>query len=59
MPQYLLEDAVHRGLGGATHIVVTQPRRIAAMSVAERVAEERGEPAPGRCAPVEGVVDAH
>lgn len=52
VPQYLLEAATDAGAGGATRIVVTQPRRIAAMSVAERVAVERGEPppgSPGRC----------
>ena len=41
VPQYLLEDAAEHG--SAANVVVTQPRRIAAMSVAERVAEERGE----------------
>lgn len=51
VPQYLLEDAVARGCGGACHVVVTQPRRIAAISVAERVAEERGEPPPGSPGP--------
>ena len=35
------------GTGGATDIICTQPRRIAAISVAERVAAERGEPPPG------------
>jgi len=42
-PQYVLEDAFARGEGGNTHIVVTQPRRIAATGVASRVAAERGE----------------
>jgi hypothetical protein len=42
VPQHLLEDAIHRGTGGATKVVVTQPRRIAAISLAERVAAERG-----------------
>lgn len=32
------------GQGGTAHIICTQPRRIAAIGVAERVAEERGEP---------------
>jgi hypothetical protein len=31
------------GNGGSVRIIVTQPRRIAAISVAERVAAERGE----------------
>ena len=47
MPQFLLDAAVEAGQGGACNIVCTQPRRIAAISVAERVATERGEPAPG------------
>ena len=42
-PQFVLEDAFARGEGGATHVVVTQPRRIAATGVATRVAQERGE----------------
>ena len=48
MPQYILEAAVAVGAGGACSIVCTQPRRIAAISVAERVAAERGEPPPGQ-----------
>ncbi|VDO00610.1 unnamed protein product [Rodentolepis nana] len=43
LPQYLLEHAVLRDNGSCTRIVVTQPRRISAISVAERVASERGE----------------
>uniref|UniRef100_A0A182QHI4 Probable ATP-dependent RNA helicase spindle-E n=1 Tax=Anopheles farauti TaxID=69004 RepID=A0A182QHI4_9DIPT len=39
VPQYLLEDAFHRKEW--CNIVVTQPRRIAATSIARRVAEER------------------
>lgn len=41
VPQYLLEDSWYRQEG--CRIVCTQPRRISAMSVAERVASERGE----------------
>lgn len=37
LPQYLLDAGVHRG----KPIVVTQPRRVAAISVATRVASER------------------
>ncbi|KAJ7543734.1 hypothetical protein O6H91_09G050600 [Diphasiastrum complanatum] len=44
VPQYLLEEAEALGFGAEVHIIVTQPRRIAAISVAERVAWERGEP---------------
>lgn len=43
LPQFLLEHAVLRGHGSTTSIVVTQPRRISAVSVAERVAAERGQ----------------
>ncbi|GMH71901.1 hypothetical protein TL16_g05777 [Triparma laevis f. inornata] len=45
VPQYVLEDASSRGEAG--NIIVAQPRRISAMSVAERVAAERGEPIGG------------
>ena len=48
VPQYILEAAIEAGGGGACSIVCTQPRRIAAISVAERVAAERGDPAPGQ-----------
>ena len=47
VPQYLLEDACRSGTGGACQIVVTQPRRIAAIALAERVATERGSTAGG------------
>lgn len=43
VPQFLLEDYELNGTGADVRIVVTQPRRIAAISVAERVAWERGE----------------
>lgn len=43
LPQFILEDAIASGLGPATNIVCTQPRRISAISVAKRVAQERGE----------------
>ena len=49
MPQYVLDDAMERMEGGATNIIVTQPRRIAAISLAERVSAERCEPGgPGK-----------
>lgn len=44
VPQILLEDAIDNDMGAACNIVCTQPRRIAATSVASRVAAERGEP---------------
>lgn len=43
IPQLILDDWILRGSGGECNIVCTQPRRIAAISVAERVASERGE----------------
>ena len=43
IPQLLLDDAIDRGKGAFCNIVCTQPRRIAAISVAQRVANERGE----------------
>lgn len=43
IPQFILEDAVDSKT--PISIVCTQPRRIAALSVAERVAKERGEKA--------------
>lgn len=39
-PQYILEQALMDGRGDSVHILCTQPRRVAAVSVAERVAEE-------------------
>ena len=43
VPQYILEDCIQHKKGHMTNILVTQPRRISAVSVAKRVAEERGE----------------
>ena len=42
-PQFVLERAVADGVGAETCILVAQPRRVAAVSIARRVAEERGE----------------
>jgi ATP-dependent RNA helicase DHX29 len=47
IPQYILESSIEAGHGSKCSIVVTQPRRIAAISVAERVAAECGDPPPG------------
>ncbi|OAE31756.1 hypothetical protein AXG93_4874s1190 [Marchantia polymorpha subsp. ruderalis] len=47
VPQYILDEMIGAGQGGFCNIVCTQPRRIAAISVAERVAVERCEPPPG------------
>ncbi|XP_057764372.1 DExH-box ATP-dependent RNA helicase DExH7, chloroplastic-like isoform X1 [Salvia miltiorrhiza] len=47
VPQYILDHMIEAGLGGHCNIICTQPRRIAAISVAERVANERCESYPG------------
>eukprot|EP00795_Rhopilema_esculentum_P010997 gene10997-19837_t len=41
--QFILDNAIERGVGSQCHIICTQPRRISAISVADRVAAERGE----------------
>ncbi|KAG5229826.1 ATP-dependent RNA helicase [Salix suchowensis] len=43
LPQYILEYEIEAARGAACSIICTQPRRISAMSVSERVAAERGE----------------
>ncbi|KAL0365014.1 UNVERIFIED_CONTAM: DExH-box ATP-dependent RNA helicase DExH7, chloroplastic [Sesamum angustifolium] len=47
VPQYILDNMIEAGRGGYCNIICTQPRRIAAISVAERVADERCESSPG------------
>lgn len=39
--QFLLDDLYMRGLGDCANMIVTQPRRISALGLADRVAEER------------------
>ena len=39
-PQFILEEALLSGFGDKANIICTQPRRISALSVAERVADE-------------------
>jgi energy-coupling factor transporter ATP-binding protein EcfA2 len=56
VPQYLLEHEIAAGRGCTCHIICTQPRRIAAVSVAERVAQERAEPPPGQPGSLVGCV---
>uniref|UniRef100_A0A667Z8V9 ATP-dependent DNA/RNA helicase DHX36 n=1 Tax=Myripristis murdjan TaxID=586833 RepID=A0A667Z8V9_9TELE len=41
--QFILDDHIERGMGSLCRVVCTQPRRISAISVAERVAAERAE----------------
>eukprot|EP01018_Ginkgo_biloba_P010933 Gb_08623 [translate_table: standard] len=43
LPQYILESEIESGRGAVCSIICTQPRRISAMAVSERVAAERGE----------------
>jgi len=43
IPQYLLDDMISRGLSHAVDIICTQPRRISAIGLADRVSEEREE----------------
>ncbi|XP_033228401.1 ATP-dependent DNA/RNA helicase DHX36 [Belonocnema kinseyi] len=43
VPQFILDNEIEQRNGSITKIVCTQPRRISAISVAERVAAERGE----------------
>ncbi|XP_029026610.1 ATP-dependent DNA/RNA helicase DHX36 [Betta splendens] len=41
--QFILDDFIYRDMGSMCRVVCTQPRRISAISVAERVASERAE----------------
>ncbi|KAJ3591219.1 hypothetical protein NHX12_009165 [Muraenolepis orangiensis] len=41
--QFILDDYITRGMGSLCRVVCTQPRRISAISVAERVSAERAE----------------
>ena len=43
VPQFVLDDMLRNGEGSQCRIVCTQPRRIAATSIAKRVASERAE----------------
>uniref|UniRef100_A0A182MYW9 ATP-dependent RNA helicase DHX36 n=1 Tax=Anopheles dirus TaxID=7168 RepID=A0A182MYW9_9DIPT len=43
VPQYILEEASACGRGARCRILCTQPRRISAITLARRVADERGE----------------
>ncbi|EAW14472.1 RNA helicase [Aspergillus clavatus NRRL 1] len=39
--QFLLDDMIERGLGALANIICTQPRRISALGLADRVSDER------------------
>ncbi|CAN7026726.1 hypothetical protein IGI04_025049 [Brassica rapa subsp. trilocularis] len=44
IPQFILESEIEANRGALCSIICTQPRKISAVSVSERVACERGEP---------------
>ena len=48
VPQYILEGMKSIGCESQANILVTQPRRVAATSLAMRVSNERSSPAPGQ-----------
>lgn len=43
VPQFILDEHITHGHGAECNIICTQPRRIAAMSLAHRIAAERSE----------------
>lgn len=43
VPQFILESEIESARGAVCNIICTQPRRISAISVSERIASERGE----------------
>ncbi|KAM6948661.1 ATP-dependent RNA helicase A [Aplochiton taeniatus] len=49
VPQYILDQYIKNNKAAECNIVVTQPRRISAVSVAERVAYERSEDLGNSC----------
>lgn len=44
VPQIILENFIKCGRGSSCNVICTQPRRLAAISVSDRVATERNEP---------------
>lgn len=43
MPQYVLEDYIEKDKGALCNIICTQPRRLSAIGLADRVSRERGQ----------------
>ncbi|CAM6098966.1 unnamed protein product [Calypogeia fissa] len=43
VPQFILDDATARGVGESVRVIVAQPRRVAAVSLARYVAQSRGQ----------------
>ncbi|KAK5668207.1 hypothetical protein QVD99_005244 [Batrachochytrium dendrobatidis] len=46
VPHFILEQAIQSGFGASTNIICTQPRRISAISLAERVSSEIADGGP-------------
>lgn len=44
LPIFILEDRIKNMLGSETMIICTQPRRLAAITIAERISNELGVP---------------
>lgn len=42
--QFILDEMISSGQGAHCNVIITQPRRISALSVSDRVGVERGEP---------------
>jgi ATP-dependent RNA helicase DHX57 len=40
-PQFILDDLIQRDLGATVNIICTQPRRVSALGLADRVSDER------------------
>jgi len=49
VPQLVLDDLIWKSRGSSANIIVTQPRRISAIGVSERIASERCEKAGETC----------
>ncbi|CAM6128719.1 unnamed protein product [Calypogeia fissa] len=43
VPQYVLEDYIEKGKGAICNVICTQPRRLSAIGLADRVSKERGQ----------------
>jgi len=43
VPQYVLEDYIEMGKGAQCNIICTQPRRLSAIGLADRVSKERSQ----------------
>eukprot|EP00210_Caulerpa_lentillifera_P007174 g6864.t1 len=59
IPQFIFEDSVLTKFGSTCNILVTQPRRLAAISVSHRVADEMGQNRPSSEASSSSLVGYH